>query len=133
EIDFEERVVALILDADFAESCVVTSQVYNVLERVKEISDEITTVYVMSFAYGNVNRLEAADHFSIEASSVTRRLVSRVHNAGKQLYVWTVNSPRRMDAMIDLNVDNIITDRVPLAKERVYNNKYSTLVDAFVK
>ena len=133
EIDFEERVVALILDADFAESCVVTSQVYSVLERVKEISDEITTVYVMSFAYGNVNRLEAADHFSIEASSVTRRLVSRVHNAGKQLYVWTVNSPRRMDAMIDFNVDNIITDRVPLAKERVYNNKYSTLVDAFVK
>ena len=47
---------------------------------------------VMSLAYGNITSLEAADHFSIEATSITSDLVSRVHREEKELYAWTVNT-----------------------------------------
>ena len=103
------------------------------VERVKEYDPEIVTVYVMSLAYGNITKLTAADHFSVEASSATGRLVSRVHNAGKQIYAWTVNSENSINSMIERNVDNIITDNIPLARRCVEESRYSDLLTEFIK
>ena len=44
-------------------------------------------------------------------------MVSAIHNDGKQVWVWTVNNEDNIIRMIDHDVDNIITDRVPLVKE----------------
>jgi glycerophosphoryl diester phosphodiesterase len=41
---------------------------------------------------------------------VTPRLVSRVHEAGGQLYVWTVDDAGRIAALEDLGVDGVITN-----------------------
>lgn len=41
----------------------------------------------MSIAYDGISVLTAADHFSIEASNVTEKLVSDVHNAGKEIHI----------------------------------------------
>lgn len=117
----------------FREQCVITSQVYEVLERVKAYDPQIQTVYVMSLAYGNINRLAAADNFSIEATSVTEKIVSDVHNAGKQLYAWTVNTEENINRMIDPGVDNIITDDVTLAKECIYLSKTSDVFEEYIK
>ncbi len=103
ETDFEKCVVDVIRDGGFEGSCVVTSQVYRVLENIKAYDDSVTTVYVMSLAYGDINQLAAADHFSVEAMNVTKSLVSRVHNAGKELYVWTVNTEESITEMIRHN------------------------------
>lgn len=113
DTDIEKAVVDL-TGKWFADSCVVSSQMYSCLEKVKEYDPEISTLYVMSLAYGNVNRLKAADSFSMEAGNVSPSMVSRIHNAGKQIFVWTVNNRKIINRMIDLNVDNIITDRVAL-------------------
>lgn len=59
DTDIEKAVVDLIREMDFADSCVVSSQMYSCLEKVKEYDPEISTLYVMSLAYGNVNRLKA--------------------------------------------------------------------------
>ena len=115
EPDLEERLVDLIHEYDFTEKCVVTSQAYNSIAKVKQLDEEITTVYVMGLAYGNINRLEYADAFSVRSSSISERLVHRVHNKGKYIYAWTVNTRDAINTMIDRNVDNIITDDVPLA------------------
>ena len=55
-------------------------------------------------------RLTDAYNFSIEAGSISAALVSRIHNEGKQVYAWTVNSSRGASRMVSLQVDNIITD-----------------------
>lgn len=111
----------------------VTSQVYHVLEEVKEYDSRIHTVYVMSLAYGDINMLTASDHFSIEASSISEKLVSDVHNAGKEIYAWTVNTEESINRMIELNVDNIITDDITLAKECIYLSKTSDVVAEYVR
>ena len=113
----------IVNEHDFKDDCVITSQSYSLLKKVKEYDDSIHTVYVMAIAYGNILRLRAADNFSIKSLYVTDDLVKRVHNSGKQLYVWTVNSRAGIDRMLDLNVDNIITDNITLAKECVYRHK----------
>ena len=132
ETDFEQSVVDLILEKNFEDYCVVTSQNYSVLERVKEYDEDIKTVYVMSLAYGNMNFFTAADALSVESSNVTTSLVSRVHNAGKEIYAWTVNTKNSINKMIDRNVDNIITDRVPLARQCIFDSDTSDLITEYV-
>lgn len=133
EINFENSVLEIIQKYDFIHDCVITSQVYEVLEKVKAIDSNIQTVYVMSLAYGNITSLTAADHFSIEATSITASLVKKVHKEGKQIYAWTVNTTENIEKMIDLNVDNIITDNISLAKERIYASKTSNLITEYIK
>ena len=133
ETDFEKCVIDIIVEYDFVEDCVITSQIYRVMENVKAYNEEIETVYVMGLAYGNITILEAADHFSIEAASVTGRLVSRVHGEGKELYAWTANTQASIQRMIELNVDNIITDNIPLAKDTIYAEKSSDLINEYVR
>ncbi len=133
EIDFEKSVVDIVTEQGFLEECVITSQVYRVLENVKQYNPDVMTVYVCSLAYGDITALEAADHFSVEAANVTERLVDSVHREGKQLYAWTVNTESSIRKMVELNVDNVITDNVVLAKETIYAEKTSDLISEYVK
>lgn len=133
EEDFEKKVIDIINEQKFTDDCVITSQVYSVLENVKKYDAQIETVYVMSFAYGDIISLEYADHFSIEATSVTTSLVEKVHKEGKQLYAWTVNTEENIKKMIDLKVDNIITDNVILAKDIIYTSKTSNVINEYIK
>ncbi|MCM1288236.1 MAG: glycerophosphodiester phosphodiesterase [Clostridium sp.] len=133
ETDFEKCVVDVVKAAGIEENCVITSQVYEVLENVKEYDSTITTVYVMSLAYGDINKLEAADHFSVEATNATPSLIASVHREGKQLYVWTVNTKESITKMAELNVDNIITDDIELARKCIYESRYSNLLVEYIK
>jgi len=45
----------------------------------------------------------------------TARMIRRLHDAGVEVHVWTVNDPVRMNELLDLGVDGIVTDRVDLA------------------
>ena len=103
------------------------------MEEYKKCDKNIKTVYVMSLAYGDITKLIYADNFSIEASSVTKTLVSKVHKEGKKLYAWTVNTNSSISNMVALNVDNIITDNITLAKNIIYSSKTSNLIEEYIK
>jgi glycerophosphoryl diester phosphodiesterase len=47
-------------------------------------------------------------------SVVTTRMIARLHAAGIEIHVWTVNDPKRMRELLELGVDGIVTDRVDL-------------------
>lgn len=133
EIDFEKQVVELIKEYNFEDRCVITSQVYSVLKNVKKVDKNIKTVYVMSIAIGNITDAKYADAFSVEATNVNNGLVNKVHNEGKELYVWTVNTEESIRNMIDMDVDNIITDNIELGKELVEESKNSDFISEFIK
>ena len=46
---------------------------------------------------------------------LTKRLLRWAHEADTEVHVWTVNDPVRMQALVDLGVDGIVTDRADLA------------------
>ena len=58
-----------------------------------------------------------ADFLAVHSSLATRSLIRRSHARGKQVYVWTLNDPVRMFAMISRGVDGVITDRPAMARE----------------
>lgn len=133
EKNFEQQVIDIINEHDFTDNCVVTSQTYSSLKKVKKIDNNITTVYVMGVAYGDILKFKAADNFSIKSYYVNEQLVNKIHNAGKEIYVWTVNKELEIDNMMTLGVDNIITDNVPLATKCLYKRRTSNVVVGFVE
>lgn len=48
---------------------------------------------------------------------VNGSLVQRAHAAGVHVHVWTIDDPGDMNALIDLGVDGIITDRTDVLKD----------------
>ena len=133
EKDFEKQVVDLIKKYKFENRCVIISQVYSVLEKVKKEDKEIKTVYVMSIAIGKITDAKYADAFSVEASNVNESLVNTIHNSGKELFAWTINTEESINNMIDMDVDNIITDNIQLGKKLVEKSKSSDLISEFMK
>ena len=133
EKGMEERLVELLHEKDLVADCVVTSQKYSAIEKVKELDEKITTVYVMSYAFGNIERLSAADAFSINLGSVSARLVRRLHNAGRQVYAWTVNSRVDIENMIEKGVDNIITDDVSMATKIVTEYQTGSALHEYIR
>jgi glycerophosphoryl diester phosphodiesterase len=50
---------------------------------------------------------------------VTARTVERIHAAGAEVHVWTVNDPGAMTRLLDLGVDGIVTDRCDVLRALV--------------
>lgn len=45
----------------------------------------------------------------------TPRMIARLHAAGVEVHLWTINDPVRMRELLALGVDGIVTDRADLA------------------
>jgi glycerophosphoryl diester phosphodiesterase len=45
----------------------------------------------------------------------TRRMIGRLHDAGVEIHVWTINDAATMVELLDLEVDGLVTDRADIA------------------
>ena len=133
EVDFEKQVVDIIHEYDFQDKCVVTSQSYETLERIKKEDETIKTVYVMVIAIGDITKLKYADAFSVESMNINADLVRNVHNAGSEIYVWTINTEESVNRMVELGVDNIITDDVEMVKSAILKHRRSNIINRFIE
>ena len=104
------RVVREIREAGFEDYCVVTSMNYEFLQQIKEIAPEIRTGYIMTMTYGSISDITAADFFSVKHTYITEPFVEEAHEMGKEVHAWTVNQRGDVRRMIDMGVDNLITD-----------------------
>ncbi len=110
-------VVGLVEAYGLEGQCMITSESYVQIERVKKANAEIKTGYILSRVYGEIYGYEAADFFSVKSEYVTEQMVKGAHEKGKEIHVWTVNKEYELIRMRDLGVDNIITDKPAYAKE----------------
>lgn len=102
-------VVELLRRKDFLDQVVITSLDYAALKQVERLEPRLETGHIVTAAVGDVARTEA-DFVSLNSARATPSLVRRAHFAGKDVHVWTVNTPEVMVRMIERGVDNIITD-----------------------
>ena len=108
-----QRVVEIVRQQDFLGQCVITSLDREALREAKKLEEQLEVGQIVTVSVGDITRLDV-DFLSVNARNVNRQLTRAAKLSGKQIHVWTVNDARQMSTLIDLGVDNIITDDPPL-------------------
>lgn len=109
-------------------SVYVSSTNYSFLQTIKQLDDNLTTGYILFFALGNYQTLTNVDFVSLLYANVSLETVKKVHQAGLELHVWTVNNDQDILSMSTIGVDNIITDNPTLTKKIIYTSKSDDLL-----
>ena len=127
-----DDMVGLIRQLGCEEDVVFISLKYDVIDYIETAYPEFETGVLMFGGIGDVSRLNC-DLLIMEEEMSTDSRIDAIHAAGKQAYVWTVNTREGLYAFLDSDADGVITDQVELAIEvqRELENRtdYDILVD----
>ena len=115
--ELEAETVRIIREKGFEKDCVITSQSYETLCKVKELDPEIETGYILALGVGTYYDLPATDFFSVESTFITSGMVQQIHLRGKTVSAWTVNRTEDARALLSLGVDDVITDKPEMVQD----------------
>lgn len=115
DIDLENRVVAIVEDLGMTDRVATMSLKYPAVLKMQQIRPEWRAGVLAATSVGNLAGLQS-DFVAINGSAVSAGMISAVNDAGKEVYVWTINDPLEMSRMVSLGVDGLITDEPALAR-----------------
>jgi glycerophosphoryl diester phosphodiesterase len=104
-----ERVANIIRNKGFASECVVSSMDYQALMEIERLLPEIKTGLIVFRALGKLQKIET-DFMCLYFGLAKPQLVKRLRRREKEIHVWTVNDLQSALSMIEVGVDNILTD-----------------------
>lgn len=120
----EAETVRLLQEYGFDSSnCVITSQSYETLHKVKALAPEYPTGYILALGVGNYYDLPDADFFSVETTFITSGMVNAVHLRGKTVSAWTIDREKVATHMLELGVDDLITDKPDMVQDLLARNQ----------
>lgn len=120
----EEAVVDIIREVNSNYMTAVLSLKDTPIKRIKEIAPDITTIYCTIIAGEGIEKLDYADWYSIEETSISKDLVSKIHREGKKCFVWTINKKDNVQHLVDCGVDAILTDDPIMMSEALAECNY---------
>ena len=118
----EAETVRLLREYGFEGHCVITSQSYETLHKVKELAPDIPTGYILALGVGNYYDLPDADFFSVETTFITSGMVNQIHLRGKTVSAWTIDREEDAKHMMELGADDLITDKPDMVNELLSQN-----------
>ena len=87
---------------------------YGIVEYADQTYPDVKTGYLCFFSFGDIEDMKC-DKLLLEAETATPENIAKVHAAGKEVNVWTVNSLALMVRVFADGADGIISDEVALA------------------
>lgn len=128
-----QNVVKLINVYDMVDECVIQSFDRDVIRKVKKCDENIKTSLLTSAVYGNFESMTDCDAISLNYRYASRTVVSRIHEAGKEVFLWTVNNKDQIRYTISFGADYVITDRPVLASEMITKYEVNPWLVSVVK
>ncbi len=104
-----QRVVDIVRREQFADDCVISSLDAQGLAEVERLAPELKTGLIVGATIGNAARIEN-DFLSASTRLVRQPLIDELHRRGRQIHVWSVSDERTANQLIEMGVDNLITD-----------------------
>ena len=114
--DLERRVIDIVERSGMVDQVVLMSLKYDKVQKIKAMRPEWTYGLLTTVSLGDPRKLNV-EFLAVNATTATRGFIRLAHLHGLDVYVWTVNDPYLMSAMMSRNVDGIITDDPGLARE----------------
>jgi len=112
----EQRVVDLVEQMEMVDSTAVMSLKYAAVQKVRALRPDWTVGLLSAKVLGKMNDLDA-DFLAVNTAMATPYFVRSNQQAGKKVFVWTVNDKLGMFNMMSRGVDGIITDEPALARD----------------
>ncbi|MCR5546930.1 MAG: glycerophosphoryl diester phosphodiesterase membrane domain-containing protein [Lachnospiraceae bacterium] len=106
-----EDVYKMVKERDMLSQCVFTCFYYRIIEYIEETHPEIETGYLVYFSFGNLEEMSGDDLF-VETECLSESEIDRIHNLGKKVGVWTVNTSSDLKLWLLSDVDYIVTDEI---------------------
>ena len=129
-----DDLVKIIRDMDCVDDVVLISLKYDVINYAETNYPEFETGTLFFAGVGDITLLNCDLLIMEEEMSTTDRVMD-AHLAGKDVFVWTVNSKEMMYKFFDSDIDGIITDKIKMAedtqKEMDERSEYMVLTDKF--
>lgn len=129
EKELEKRTIEAVRSYGMEDQVIFASMNPTILKKVKEIDASLTTQLISAVAFGSYRSMTFADILSIEATFVTPELLSGIHDLGKELFVWTVNDEETARKLVEMNVDNILTDNALMVDSCLVSSTGSAYAD----
>ena len=114
--NLEQRVVDIVENAGMVDETAIMSLKYDAVKKMHSLRPDWKIGLLSATAIGDLSSLDA-DFLAVAMGMASAGFVRRTHEAGKQVFVWTVNDPVSMSRMISLGVDGIITDEPEMARQ----------------
>lgn len=115
DVALERRVAEIVEQTGMAADVGVMSLKIPGVRKMQALRPDWPHGILAATALGDISALDA-DFLAVNTGQVSLRLIRRVHEAGKKLYVWTVDDPLAMVRMISMGVDGLITNEPALAR-----------------
>ncbi len=112
-----DDVISTIRKYKMEKEAVILSLDYKMIQYIEKTNPDIQTGFLYFFSFGN-DKMLTGDYLIMEEAQATDENIEYVHEAGKKVIVWTVNTEDSMSTYLDSDVDGIITDHLRLAKEQ---------------
>jgi len=113
-----ERVVEAVRAKGMADQVIIQSLHYAGLEEVRRLAPEIPIGYLFSVNAREPKRLDV-DFLSVQLGRVNGPFINAAHRRKQEVHVWTVDKPADIERLLELGVDNLITNRLEEALELV--------------
>ncbi|MDO4478601.1 MAG: glycerophosphodiester phosphodiesterase family protein [Lachnospiraceae bacterium] len=117
--DLEAETVRIIKEFDMEDDVVITSLSYPSLSKIKEADPDMKTGFILALGVGMYYDLPDADFFSVESTFVSSRMINDIHMTGKTVSCWTVSDAETATELLNIGVDDIITND----PEMIYNTR----------
>ncbi len=111
----EEKVVALVEAAGMEKACQFMSLDHAMVAKMNRLRPEWRVGLLAAKTLGDILTVPS-DFLAVEAGMANARFVRKVHRAGRDIYVWTVNDPASILRTMSVGVDGLISDRPALAR-----------------
>ena len=111
-----DDIVRAVREKDMTDQVVLISLNYDTIQYAERTYPEFRTGILIFGTLGDVSKLDCDILIMEEEMSTTDR-IDNIHEAGKEVMVWTVNTEYELIKYLDMEVDGIITDEIELAVE----------------
>jgi glycerophosphoryl diester phosphodiesterase len=112
----EQRVIDIVEQAGMVDSTAIMSLKYDAIQKMRSLRSNWKLGLLSATAIGDLSSLDA-DFLAVAAGMASAGFIRRAHEAGKQVFVWTINDPVSISRMISLGVDGLITDEPAMARQ----------------
>ncbi len=104
-----EAVLQTVEELSMVSECRIQSFNSTILKEVRLRNPDINLGQIIYLYSGNLNALDV-DFYTIKTNILTRQFVNQAHAAGREVWVWTVNSELALREVFRFDIDGVITD-----------------------